>query len=504
MRAMTQERLTALDVVRGFQGLRALVIGDAMLDSYLEGMATRLCKEGPVPVLVKAAEHHAPGGAANVAVNLRALGADVVFTGLVGRDPAAAELRAALRQQQVDDGWLVEDDGCTTIRKTRIIADDQYVVRLDEGSTETCGEQGWHRLVEAIETALPRCDLVVVPDYGYGVASEVVIDCLRRYRRERPIVLAVDAKDVRRFATAGATIITPNFAEACAATGEPGGGKAPAGGPAQAERIGKRLLDLVDAELAAVTLAHDGVMLVDRAGRANHLPAHPVPHAADVGAGDSFTAAMALALASGAEPLQAARIGIDAAGIAVTQRHTSAVRHQDLLRRVSLDSRAATTPLKSLAAILDAERHAGRTIVFTNGVFDILHSGHVQLLQQAKQLGDVLVVGINSDASVRRLKGRSRPINHERDRLAVVAALDWVDHAVLFREDTPSKLIRALRPNIHVKGGDYVAEALPEIEAVREVGARIEILPLVAGRSTTNVIQKIMMLAADGLIEVAS
>lgn len=499
-----QEPLTAIDIVRGFQGLRALVIGDAMLDSYLEGMATRLCKEGPVPVLVKAAEHHAPGGAANVAVNLRALGADVVFVGLLGQDSAAAELRAALRQQQVDDRWLIDDANCATIRKTRIIADDQYVVRLDEGSTEHCSEQGWRRLIEAVETALPRCDLVVVPDYGYGVASEAVIDCLRRYRQERRLVLAVDAKDVRRFAAARATVITPNFAEACAAAGEPAGGKSPRGGPAGAERVAKRLLELVDADYAAVTLAHDGVLLVERGGRANHLPAHPVPHAADVGAGDSFTAAMALALASGAAPLQAARIGIDAAGIAITHRHTSAVRLQDLLRRVSLDSRAPTTPLKSLAAILDAERHAGKTIVFTNGVFDILHSGHVQLLQQAKQLGDVLVVGINSDASVRRLKGQARPINHEQDRLAVVAALDWVDHAVLFGEDTPANLIRALRPHIHVKGGDYTAEALPEIDAVREVGARVEILPLVAGRSTTSVIQKIMMLAADGLIEAAS
>jgi D-beta-D-heptose 7-phosphate kinase/D-beta-D-heptose 1-phosphate adenosyltransferase len=162
-----------------------------------------------------------------------------------------------------------------------------------------------------------------------------------------------------------------------------------------------------------------------------------------------------------------------------------------------------SAPLKTLAAILDAERYAGKTIVFTNGVFDILHAGHVQILQRAKRLGDVLVVGLNSDASVRRLKGEARPINHERDRLALVAALDPVDHAILFEEDTPADLIRALRPHVHVKGGDYTAESLPEIDAVREVGARVEILSLVEGRSTTNVIRKIVTLAADGLIEAA-
>jgi D-beta-D-heptose 7-phosphate kinase/D-beta-D-heptose 1-phosphate adenosyltransferase len=198
--------------------------------------------------------------------------------------------------------------------------------------------------------------------------------------------------------------------------------------------------------------------------------------------------------------VQAARIGIDAAAIAVTQQRTTAVHHRELLRRVSLEENTPNLSLKTLAALLDAERHAGKTIVFTNGVFDILHAGHVQILQRAKRLGDVLVVGVNSDASVRRLKGPARPINQERDRLALVAALDPVDHAILFAEDTPATLIRALRPHIHVKGGDYTPESLPEIDATDEVGARVEILSLVEGRSTTNVIRKIATLAADGLI----
>ncbi|MFL5761003.1 MAG: D-glycero-beta-D-manno-heptose 1-phosphate adenylyltransferase [Thermomicrobiales bacterium] len=498
---MAQTALTTVDIVRGFQGLRALVVGDAMLDSYIEGGATRLCKEGPVPVLLKAGEHHEPGGAANVAVNLRALGADVVFVSLVGRDHAAEELRAALRDRQVDDRWLVEDSECATLCKTRILADDHYVVRVDEGETQTCSATGRRQMLLAIEQAFPRCDLVVVPDYDYGAVSDDVIAWLGRLHAKNRKVFAVDAKDVRRFSDVGATVITPNFAEACAAAD----GTRPAGltrvDTARAEQVGRRLLELIDAKYAAITLAQDGVMLISQEGGAVHLPARPVRHAGDVGAGDTFTAAMALALASGASATQAARVGIDAAGIAVTQRGTSAVRQQDLLRRVSLDESAPTTSLKTLAVILDAERFAGKTIVFTNGVFDILHAGHVHILQRAKRLGDVLVVGINSDESVRRLKGSARPINHERDRLALVAALDPVDHAILFTEDTPADLIRTLRPHVHVKGGDYSEEALPEIEAVHQIGARVEILSLVEGRSTTNVIQKIVMLASDGLIE---
>ena len=222
-----------------------------------------------------------------------------------------------------------------------------------------------------------------------------------------------------------------------------------------------------------------------------------------VGAGDTFTAAMALALASGASPRLAAQIGMDAAAITITKRRTSVVSHQDLLRRASLDAQRLPVELKELVARLDRERWAGKSIVFTNGVFDILHAGHVQLLKRAKRFGDILVVGVNSDASTRRLKGPTRPINREADRLALVAALDPVDYAVLFEDDTPEVTIRAVRPHVHVKGGDYTPESLPERGACEEVGARIEILSLVEGRSPTGVIDKIVSLVHDGALGTA-
>jgi D-beta-D-heptose 7-phosphate kinase / D-beta-D-heptose 1-phosphate adenosyltransferase len=275
------------------------------------------------------------------------------------------------------------------------------------------------------------------------------------------------------------------------------------------------VLTMIDTEHAAITMAGEGVLLVDRRGRTLHLPTHPVSQANDVGAGDSFAAALALALAAGGNIEEAARIALDAASIVVTKRWTAVVHSQELLQRVSLRDHAmfshsltslseARSPeaLSQLITQLDAQRLRGQRIVFTNGVFDILHVGHVQFLRQARALGDVLIVGINSDRSTQRIKGKNRPIHSERDRMALVAALDTVDHVILFDEDTPTTLIRMLRPHIHAKGGDYADEVLPEAEAVREVGGHIVILPLAGSISTSSVIDRIIALAADERIEV--
>lgn len=492
--------LNAVDAVRGFAGLRALVIGDAMLDTYLEGTATRLCKEGPVPVVRRDSVERAPGGAANAAANLAALGADVRFIGLIGADEAGQALRAELRARGVNDRWLIEDATISTLHKLRVVANGQYLVRFDEGETRPLSDAVRTRLMAAVEEGFARCDLVVASDYGYDLLSPALIERLRLLRQRRPCVLAVDAKEIGKYARAAATVVTPNIHEARLAL-EPERAIKPESLDADPETIARRLHDMLDVENVVVTMAGNGVMLVEAEGRATHLPAFPVTRAGDVGAGDSFTAAMALALASGASPRVAARIGVDAAAIAISQQRTSVVHHQDLLRRSSLDVQNVPGDLRHLVIRLDAERSGGKRIVFTNGVFDILHAGHVQLLKRAKLLGDILVVGVNSDASTRRLKGPTRPINRETDRLALVAALDPVDHAVLFTDDTPEATIRAVRPHIHVKGGDYTPGSLPEQAVCEEVGARIEILSLVEGRSTTGVIERIVSLVNDGTLQ---
>jgi len=306
--------------------------------------------------------------------------------------------------------------------------------------------------------------------------------------------VVVDSKEIARFADLQATMVTPNLSEARRAV-DPRAASDPRLSLAAASEVGTRLRSLLRADQIAVTMANEGVLLVGPSGEQTHLPCHPIERAGDVGAGDTFTAAASLALATGAPAAQAVRVGIDSASIAVTRSRTSVVSYQDLLRRVSLDDNAETLCLKDVVARLEGERFLGKRIVFTNGVFDILHAGHVQLLRRARALGDVLVVGLNSDASTRRLKGPTRPVNRESDRIALVSALDVVDYAVLFDEDTPAELIRAIRPHVHVKGGDYLAESLPEIGAVHEVGAEVEILSLVAGRSTTALIDRIVATA---------
>jgi len=504
---------SAVEIVRGFRGQRVLVIGDVMLDSYLEGTAARLCSEGPVPVVRKTGEQRLPGGAANTAANLTSLGADVLLLGVVGNDPAGGLLRATLRAQQIDDRWLVEDEAAETLHKLRVLADGQYVVRFDEGGVRgPRSPRAERRLLATVGRVFPRCDLVVVSDYGYGAASDAMIARLRELRelRAAECPLLVDSKELQRFRLAGATVVTPNHLEAQLAAAERSGDRhAP---PLRAdvrlphmEEVGRRLLAQLDCTHVAITLGAQGVLLMDRDTPPLHVPAHPATHANDVGAGDSFAAAMALALGSGADAAMAARLGVDAAGIAVTKRWTAVVSHHELLRRASLRDhsaghRAPASPdardddagetmegaIARLAERLAGARAAGRTIVFTNGVFDILNAGHVGFLRQARALGDVLVVGVNTDRGAACLKGQAAPLNDQRDRLALIAALDPVDHAVLFDDATPAETIRALHPHIHVKGGEYADEALPEAEAVRAVGGCIVILPLASGQPSVD------------------
>jgi D-beta-D-heptose 7-phosphate kinase/D-beta-D-heptose 1-phosphate adenosyltransferase len=485
---------SAVDVVRGFPGLRVLVIGDAMLDTWLEGEAIRLCKEAPVPVVREASTTHCAGGAANTAANLAALGAEVSFVSLIGQDSAGDHLRQALRTAGIDDAGLVEDSAVSSLHKLRVIANGQYVVRFDEGNTEQVSERSRALLLQRIADIYTRSDAVVVSDYCHGTVCDEVIGRLIRLRERGPKVIVVDSKEIARFADLQATMVTPNLSEAHRAA-DPRGSSDPRLGLTGASEVGTRLRSLLNADHIAVTMANEGVLLIGPSGEQTHLPCHPVERAGDVGAGDTFTAAASLALTTGATAAQAVRVGIDSASIAVTRSRTSVVSFQDLLRRVSLDDNAETLSLKDVVARLEGERFLGKRIVFTNGVFDILHAGHVQLLRRARALGDVLVVGLNSDASTRRLKGPTRPVNRESDRIALVSALDVVDYAVLFDEDTPEELIRAIRPHVHVKGGDYQAESLPEIGAVHEVGAEVEILSLVAGRSTTALIDRIVATA---------
>ncbi len=492
--------MTTHALLSRFSQLRALVIGDAMLDSYIEGEASRLCREGPVPVVYKKSELHLPGGAANTAANLRALGAEVTFLSLIGQDRAGHLLHEELRKRDVEDRYLLSSPQVSTLHKQRILADGQYVVRLDEGELahgDEIAPEVQKRLVSALEKAYPACDLVVVSDYCYGVVCASLVERLHRLHEKHPKVLLLDSKHLEHLASLHATVVTPNYAEALRLVEEDTADEeVKQHWQGDIERLGKHILARLQSEHVAITLGAQGVFLLGRQGQPRHLPAYPVIHANDVGAGDSFASALALALAAGGQMEEAAQLGIEAACIAVTKRWTALVSLEELQHRLRAKTYTATEnskrrSLSDLRVKLEQLRQSGQKIVFTNGVFDLLHFGHIKLLRQARMLGDVLVVGINSDSSTRRLKGEGRPINSEQERMALVEALDAVDYVILFDEDTPEALIRALRPHIHVKGGNYANRALPEAAAVRESGGRIVIIPRENGKSTSGTIARI-------------
>jgi D-beta-D-heptose 7-phosphate kinase / D-beta-D-heptose 1-phosphate adenosyltransferase len=456
--------------VEAFAQLRALVVGDAMLDVYLEGESTRLSAEAPVPIVAVSARGDLPGGAANTAANVRALGATVTLASVVGDDREAGLVRDALAGRDVSADGVVTEPGRVTHVKSRVLSGAQMLVRFDQGSTGAVTSDSEETLIALLADAWSGCDAVVVSDYGYGVVTPRVIATFAELQGLAPRVVLVDAKDLRAYRDVGATAVKPNYSQALALLGEP---------VAEARRVdliaaeGERILDLTGAQVAAVTLDAEGALVVERGRPAYRTYARRSPDSRAMGAGDTFAATLALALAAGAHTPAAAELASAAAGIVVA-KHGTALCSADELRDAIAGARKYARDRDRLQAVLAAHREHGRRIVFTNGCFDILHRGHITYLSRAKTLGDVLVVGLNSDESVARLKGPGRPVN-----------------TLAFDEDTPISLIEDVRPDVFVKGGDYTREMLPEARVVEEFGGTVQLLPYVEDRSTSGIIERI-------------
>jgi D-beta-D-heptose 7-phosphate kinase/D-beta-D-heptose 1-phosphate adenosyltransferase len=474
--------------VRDFRSVHALVIGEAMLDSYVHGDASRLSREAPVPIVAVTDRVDAPGGAANTAVNLAALGARSTLVSIVGDDDEADRLRAALLRAGVDAVGLIGEPGRTTLAKERILAGDQMVVRIDTGATDPLDATTEDRLIDALVAAYERADVVIVSDYDYGVVSTRLLATLRDLQVRSPKPLIVDARDLRRYRRLDVTAVKPNYVEAISLLGEPDqrGTKLRV---AQIAANGERLLEATGARIVAVTIDSEGVLVFERDAPPYRTYCRPRTDAQAAGGGDTFVATLALALASGAGTPEAAELASSAAAIVVSQPGTAICSADDLIGALSVGGKRVDGP-EELKRRADAYRAQGRRIVFTNGCFDILHRGHVTYLDRAKGLGDVLIVAVNSDASVRRLKGEDRPINGLDDRLLVLEALSCVDNVVAFDTDTPEPLIEAVRPDVFAKGGDYSRESLPEAGLVERLGGTVQILPLVDDRSTTGIIRR--------------
>ncbi len=478
-------------VLESVQHPRILVLGDLILDRYTWGNAERISQEAPVIVLRADRREARLGGAANVGNMLAGLEARASCCGIVGEDAAGNELRGLLVDAGVDCELVLADLRRPTSVKERFIGrassrHPNQILRVDHEDCEPLCSPLENELILKIAARIADFDAVLISDYGKGVCTPRVLRAVIEAAQQAGVISIVDpARGCPLEHYRGVTVIKPNRIETEQAVGR----KIADSGDALA--AGRELCRELDAEMALVTLDRDGMMLVERNGDGEIFPTHARAIYDIAGAGDMVLATVGLCMAGGASGANAARLGNVAAGLEV-EREGVAVIYRDEIRAALLSAQGGP-PRKIItlaeAAVLAAgHRHRGQRVVFTNGCFDLLHVGHVTYLAEAAALGHVLIVGVNSDASVRKLKGPERPVIGESDRAAMLAALACVQHVIVFDDDTPHEMLRAIRPDVLVKGGTYTTEQVVGHEVVEAYGGSVCVTGVVDGISTTNIL----------------
>lgn len=460
---------------------RVLILGDLILDRYVKGDVGRISPEAPIPVLSARSTTERLGGAGNVAANLIAMNAEVEMLGVVGDDQMGDRLLGMLGDIGVEVDGCQRESARPTTGKTRLISGQQQLVRIDWEEVYPLSKECEDALLSGVEGRIARAGAVILSDYGKGVLTEGVLRRVIDAAREIGVPVLVDpkGKDYSRYR--GATLVTPNKKEAEEAVGRK------LGSFDEIEKAACELQELCQLDCSLITLGPDGIYFrgPDGAGR---VPALAREVYDVTGAGDTVISNLALALAAGTNLEHAVTLANHAAGICVARRGAWAVTRDELraaLGHRSLHQRILTD--ETVKNVLAEWRSQGKRIVFTNGCFDILHAGHVEYLRMAKSRGDVLLVGINDDASVRRLKGETRPFNTISDRMTVLSALEMVDAVVPFSEDTPARIIEVVTPDVLVKGEDWADKGVVGREWVERHGGEVFLAPLLAGRSTTRI-----------------
>jgi D-beta-D-heptose 7-phosphate kinase / D-beta-D-heptose 1-phosphate adenosyltransferase len=464
-----------------FESSHVLIVGDVMLDRYWHGSSHRVSPEAPVPIVNVALEEERPGGAGNVAVNIAALGGRVSLVGVVGNDPAGHQLKARLNAAGIFSELQVSHSK-PTITKLRVMSRHQQLLRMD--FEETFSPEDSDQLESKIAPVLPHCDILVLSDYAKGTLQDC--QALIKQAKAHGIPVLVDPKggDFTRYS--GASLLTPNIAEFETVVGK-----------CESERDlvnkGLTLINSLDVAALLVTRGEMGMTLIRPGQQAIHLPARAREVYDVTGAGDTVIAVLAAVLASGHSLPEAVVIANMAAGIVVGKLGAATVNATEMRRAINKEystARGVVTEEQLMFAIEEA-RANGERIVFTNGCFDIIHAGHVGYLEEARKQGDRLIVALNSDASVRRLKGQGRPINPIDRRMAVLAGLESVDWVVSFEEDTPERLLRRIKPDVLVKGGDYRADQIIGGTIVKANGGEVKVLRFFENCSTTSIVNRI-------------
>lgn len=460
-----------------------LVIGDLMIDHYLWGGCERISPEAPVQVVDITRETTVLGGAGNVINNLVTLGARVSVSGVIGDDENGEELRSMLSTINVSSDGLIRQSGRKTSKKSRIIASNQQILRYDKESKNSIDATSEEAIMTYVAGVIKGCDVIILSDYGKGVITDAVAGGIIALAKGAGKKVLVDpkGKDYRKYR--GAYLLTPNKKEASEATG------IAINDDASLKKALLNLKETCDLECSMITLSEDGIAIYDDSMRRFPTVAKEVYDV--TGAGDTVIASLSFALSCGLSIDEAAPFANHAAAVVVGKIGSATVtlgeieEYESSLHQSTSDMHIKTK--EDIYAIADRLKKEGKKVVFTNGCFDILHVGHVKYLQEAKSYGDVLIVGLNSDSSVRELKGPTRPVNSEADRAYILAALESVDYVVVFSEETPHDLIKNIVPDILVKGGDYEGKKVVGAEFAKE----LRLVKFVDGKSTTATIARI-------------
>lgn len=461
------------------------VLGDVMLDGWWNGSMNRFTREAPAPVIDLGSHEAALGGAANTAATLAGLHADVHMFGAVGDDVSGEQVRSKLAALDIDVSGVCTASGVSTATKVRVCVDTQVLFRLDEGSITDWSDETRADLFTRLESILPEVDALLICDYGSTLFTPDMIAQLDALHR--PPLVVVDAHDVHKWRTLRPDLVTPNAKETEQVLGrELGEGHARV---AAAHAAADELLEACQADRVIVTLDSAGTVALSESHPPFRTHTLPAPESHTSGAGDVFVASLTTALAAEQDFETSLTFAQYAVDTSVRLPGTCVCTAEDL--QEAFETSSAGFQAGEVARMVEERRAQGHRIVFTNGCFDVLHPGHTSYLREASALGEVLIVGVNSDASVRRLKGPDRPVNSAEDRARLLGELSCVDGVIIFEEDSACELIRLLKPDVYVKGGDYTESMIVEADAVRQVGGSIYTVKYVPHHSTTQLLSRI-------------
>ena len=469
-----------------FPNLSILVIGDLILDEYLYGEIERISPEAPVQVVDIKEKSDTLGGAANVANNIISLGAKVFLTGVIGDDKTGSLFIKRLKEKGISTDGIFIDHKRPTTKKTRVIANNQHVIRLDQESRDKIHPEIEKKIIEFALSNINKIDAIVISDYAKGVITENIIPSILKSSCQKPIIVDPKGKDFTKYR--GATAITPNRKEAIQASGQK-----------DVIKAGRKFLEELQLKAVVVTLGKDGIFFIENSGNHAHIPAFAKEVYDVSGAGDTVISCISLSMASGLSCYESAYLANMAGGIAVGKLGTAPVLKDELINALFLEGSGKTRKILTTSELVQKAiqlKKQGRKIVFTNGCFDLIHPGHIHLLKESKRLGDILIVALDDDDSVKRIKGAGRPILSQFERAQIISSLDCVDFVVIFSTDELTALLKSIKPDVLTKGEDYTLKEVVGKEIVERYGGKVILIPFSQRSSSSELINKIKNIGA--------